>query len=231
MASRPFSLPLPPICELSLFPPFDTQPQPRLHAASSPRCLPRRSLSTQIIYRGQRSAGYGFVAFNTLEAAQNAAELLNKKELDGRSVIVEIAKPAEEKQREKSEKKPIKRRPSKRVKPAAAAADAVAPAKDDADETSAAEKTEGEAKPKKKRTIVSSSRRYYPSHMSDIKPSFSATSPRRVGLLPPALPKATLLPLPSMASLLSLPLPKSARRGSQDSRRLPSLLGLLVKPL
>jgi len=107
-------------------------------------------LSTQIIYRGHRSAGYGFVAFNTLEAAQNAAELLNKKELDGRSVIIEIAKPAEEKQKEKSEKKPIKKRVPKKVK---AAADALAPAKDDGDETSAAEKTEGEAKPKKKRNI------------------------------------------------------------------------------
>lgn len=119
----------------------------------------RPSLSTQIIYRGQRSAGYGFVAFNTLEAAEKAAELLNKKELDGRSVIVEIAKPAEEKQREKSEKKPIKKRVSKRVK---ANADTVTPAKDDAGETSAAERTEGEAKPKKKRNnLVSSSLRFF----------------------------------------------------------------------
>jgi len=111
-------------------------------------------LSTQIIYRGQRSAGYGFVAFNTLEAAQNAAELLNRKELDGRVVIVEIAKPAEEKQYEKSEKKPIKRRVSKKVRAAAAAAtDAVTPAKDEAGDASAAEKTEGETKPKKKRNI------------------------------------------------------------------------------
>lgn len=108
-------------------------------------------LSTQIIYRGNRSAGYGFVAFNTLEAAEKAAELLNKKELDNRSVIIEIAKPAEEKQKEKSEKKPTKKRVPKKVKAVAAAADALAPAKDDSDETSTAEKTEGEAKPKKKR--------------------------------------------------------------------------------
>jgi RNA recognition motif-containing protein len=145
---------------------FGTQPQPRLCAASSraasshPRADRVRSLSTQIIYRGQRSAGYGFVAFNTLEAAQNAAELLNKKELDGRVVIVEIAKPAEEKQYEKSEKKPIKRRVSKKVRAAAAAAtDAVTPAKDEAGDASAAEKTEGETKPKKKRNIVSFSSR------------------------------------------------------------------------
>ena len=128
------------------------------HASALP--LPTdlvHSLSTQIIYRGHRSAGYGFVAFNTLEAAQQAAELLNKKELDGRNVIIEIAKPAEEKQKEKSEKKPIKKRVPKKVKPAA---DALAPAKDDGDETSAAEKTEGEAKPKKKRNIVSPSSSY-----------------------------------------------------------------------
>ena len=137
---------------------FETQAS---HASAPP--LPGadrvRSLSTQIIYRGHRSAGYGFVAFNTLEAAQNAAELLNKKELDGRNVIIEIAKPAEEKQKEKSEKKPFKKRVPKKVKVvAAAAADALAPAKDDGDETSAAEKTEGETKPRKKRNIVSRSR-------------------------------------------------------------------------
>jgi len=140
---------------------FDTQPSPA-SALPLPGADRVRSLSTQIIYRGHRSAGYGFVAFNTLEAAEKAAELLNKKELDGRSVIIEIAKPAEEKQKEKSERKPIKKRVPKKVKAvAAAAADALAPAKDDSDETSAAEKTEGEAKPKKKRNIVSPSLRYF----------------------------------------------------------------------
>lgn len=57
--------------------------------------------------RGQRSAGYGFVALTTEEAAQKAVDLLNKEELDGRPVIVEIAKPAD--QKEKRERKPKRR--------------------------------------------------------------------------------------------------------------------------
>ena len=48
------------------------------------------SLSAQVILRGTRSAGYGFVAMATEEAAQKAVELLDKKELDGRTVIVEL---------------------------------------------------------------------------------------------------------------------------------------------
>lgn len=64
--------------------------------------------------RGTRSAGYGFVALNTAEAAQRAVEALNKQELDGRPIIVEVAKPAEEKDKEKKEKKARTRRPGRR---------------------------------------------------------------------------------------------------------------------
>ena len=64
---------------------------------------PARSLSAQIILRGTRSAGYGFVALKTAAAAEKAASTLNKKELEGREVIVEIAKPAEQKDKERSE--------------------------------------------------------------------------------------------------------------------------------
>ncbi|KAG6832964.1 hypothetical protein H0H92_004848 [Tricholoma furcatifolium] len=70
-------------------------------------------LSAQVILRGTRSAGYGFVALATAEAAQKAVELLDKKELDGRQVIVEVAKPSEQKDKEKKEKK-AKRRPGRR---------------------------------------------------------------------------------------------------------------------
>jgi len=66
-------------------------------------------ISAQVILRGTRSAGYGFVAFPTQEAAQKAVELLDKKELDGRQVIVEVAKPADQKDKEKKERKPKKR--------------------------------------------------------------------------------------------------------------------------
>ncbi|KAF7776086.1 hypothetical protein Agabi119p4_4479 [Agaricus bisporus var. burnettii] len=68
-------------------------------------------LSVQVIMRGQRSAGYGFVALTSEEAAQKAVDALNKKELDGRPVIIEIAKPAD--QKERKERRP-KRRPGRR---------------------------------------------------------------------------------------------------------------------
>lgn len=65
-----------------------------------------------MILRGTRSAGYGFVSLNTAEAAQKAVELLDKKELDGRTVIVEIAKPADQKEAKKEKK--FKRKPGRR---------------------------------------------------------------------------------------------------------------------
>lgn len=71
-------------------------------------------ISAQVIQRrsrhGTRSAGYGFVALTTIEAAQSAVEALNKTELDGRTVIVEIAKPAEEKSKESRPPKRFRRR-------------------------------------------------------------------------------------------------------------------------
>jgi RNA recognition motif-containing protein len=63
--------------------------------------------------RGTRSAGYGFVALNTAEAVQKAVTELDKKELDGRQIIVEAAKPAELKDQEKKEKK-AKRKANRR---------------------------------------------------------------------------------------------------------------------
>ncbi|TRM68285.1 hypothetical protein BD626DRAFT_425039 [Schizophyllum amplum] len=70
-------------------------------------------LSVQVIQRGSRSAGYGFVALGSDETAQKAVEALNKKDLDGREVIVELAKPSEEKDRERKERK-AKRRTGRR---------------------------------------------------------------------------------------------------------------------
>jgi RNA recognition motif-containing protein len=52
--------------------------------------------SANIITRGPRSLGYGFVEMESEEAAQNAVRLLNKKEIDGRQINVEVAKPREE---------------------------------------------------------------------------------------------------------------------------------------
>lgn len=74
-------------------------------------------VSAQVIQRGTRSAGYGFVALKTEEAANKAVELLHKKELDGREVIVEVAKPAEQKDQEKKEKKAKRRAGRRGAKP------------------------------------------------------------------------------------------------------------------
>ncbi|KAK2466346.1 hypothetical protein APHAL10511_001988 [Amanita phalloides] len=100
-------------------------------------------LSAQIILRGHRSAGYGFVALSSAEAAQKAVELLNKTELDGRQVIIEIAKPADQKNREKKDRR-AKRRPGRRGSKAVtgevteAEANGDAPKADDTGDTPAA---------------------------------------------------------------------------------------------
>jgi len=53
-------------------------------------------VSANIITRGPRSLGYGFVELDSEETAKKAVELLNKKEVDGRPINVEVAKVREE---------------------------------------------------------------------------------------------------------------------------------------
>jgi len=43
-----------------------------------------------------RSRGFGFVEMATDEAAQAAIEMWNEQELDGRAIIVNVARPREE---------------------------------------------------------------------------------------------------------------------------------------
>ncbi|KJA30110.1 hypothetical protein HYPSUDRAFT_260909 [Hypholoma sublateritium FD-334 SS-4] len=98
-------------------------------------------LSAQVILRPVprggntiRSAGYGFVALATAEAAEKAIETLDKKDLDGREVMVQLAKPSEQKEKEKTEDTPVpesgeaakpkKKKKSKAAKKAAAEGDA-----------------------------------------------------------------------------------------------------------
>lgn len=50
-------------------------------------------VSANIITRGPRSLGYGFVEMENDAAAHKAVELMNKKEIDGREINVEVAKP------------------------------------------------------------------------------------------------------------------------------------------
>jgi len=107
-------------------------------------------ISAHVIQRGTRSAGYGFVALSTAEAAQNAVDLLDKKLLDERPIIVEIAKPADQKERERKDRKPrrrLGRRGSKAVPGEVTEAEANGEAK-----VEDAPPAEGEAtKPKKKK--------------------------------------------------------------------------------
>jgi len=53
-------------------------------------------IGANIITRGPRSLGYGFVEMESEEDAKKAVELMNKKELNGRQINVEVAKPQEE---------------------------------------------------------------------------------------------------------------------------------------
>lgn len=55
--------------------------------------LIHHSASVQIIKRGTRSLGYGFVTYESEADAKKAISMLNKKELSGREINVESAKP------------------------------------------------------------------------------------------------------------------------------------------
>ena len=50
-------------------------------------------VSATIITRGTRSLGYGFVEMENQEAADKAVSAMNKKEVDGRTINVEISRP------------------------------------------------------------------------------------------------------------------------------------------
>ena len=115
------------------------------------------SISAQVIQRrsrhGTRSAGYGFVALTTVEAAQKAVETLHKKELDGRSVIVEVARPAEERYNEHRPRRFNKRRSTGRRGPKSVPGE-VTDAEANGETTDKAETapaTEEAQKPKKKK--------------------------------------------------------------------------------
>ncbi|CUA76813.1 hypothetical protein RSOLAG22IIIB_02289 [Rhizoctonia solani] len=71
-------------------------------------------VSSEVIHRGARPAGYGFVTFKTLQAAEKAVAELNDKELDGRPIIVQLAKPAAEKEKERNERRTKRRTTGRR---------------------------------------------------------------------------------------------------------------------
>jgi len=55
-------------------------------------------VNANIITRGPRSLGYGFVEMDSVEAAKKAVDIMHHQQLDGRQINVEIAKPREEQQ-------------------------------------------------------------------------------------------------------------------------------------
>jgi len=55
-----------------------------------------RVVSANIITRGPRSLGYGFVELESEEEAQRAVTLMNKKSIDMRDINVELAKPRDD---------------------------------------------------------------------------------------------------------------------------------------
>lgn len=83
------------------------------------------SVSANIISRGRRSLGYGFVEFASEAEAVKAVEAMNKKEISGRAINVEVARTRDpSKEAEASEKrapKPRQPRAPKAAAPAGAA--------------------------------------------------------------------------------------------------------------
>lgn len=73
-------------------------------------------IGANIITRGPRSLGYGFVEMDSEEDAEKAVELLNKKELNGRQINVEVARPREE-LKEKAETEADSHPPRRRRRP------------------------------------------------------------------------------------------------------------------
>lgn len=70
-------------------------------------------VETIIIKKGSRPKGYGFVAFKTLKEAEKAVNDYHKKELDGREISVQLAKPREEPIKPATENKKSKKKSKK----------------------------------------------------------------------------------------------------------------------
>jgi len=69
-----------------------------------------RVVSANIITRGSRSLGYGFVELESEEDAQKAVEFMNKKSIDTREINVELARPRDENRAGERRRPPIRGR-------------------------------------------------------------------------------------------------------------------------
>jgi len=106
-----------------------------------------------IITRGTRSLGYGFVAFSSAAECEAAVEKCHKKDLGGREINVEVAKPKAELEAAKKEraatragKAPRKRKRFAKKKDA----DGEGAEKKEGDAEKSGDKPEGEKKKKRK---------------------------------------------------------------------------------
>ena len=64
------------------------------------------SADTKVIRRGRRSLGYGFVDFVNEDDAKKAVEAMDHKDLDGRALNVELAKPRQDEPAEQNHTAP-----------------------------------------------------------------------------------------------------------------------------
>lgn len=95
---------------------------------------------------------------STTEAAEKAVELLDKKELDGRQVIIEVAKQPDQKDKDKKQRRRFKkrsgRRGSKSVPGEVSEAEANGDVNGDAAQAEGAAPAGEDARPKKKKANV-----------------------------------------------------------------------------
>lgn len=118
-----------------------------------------RSISAQVIHRGTRSAGYGFVSVPSVDVVEKAVAELHGKELDGRTLIVEAATSPEDKEKKRSERRkkrtPGGRRGNKAPQGEVTEAEANGEAAPEAAATEGAPTTGGEPAKKRSRKFVS----------------------------------------------------------------------------
>lgn len=147
---------------------------------------------------GNRSAGYGFVDVKTLEAAQKAVELLDGKDLEGRPVSVQIAKPREEKENTKDQAAPkTKKRVSKKLKDAATAAvDAIVPS-ETADKNAESTDADGAAKSKNRRNQRNKKKVKAATEGETVAPAADAAEPTEKKAKKPKAPKVAKVPRPA----------------------------------
>lgn len=146
--------------------------------------IPYPSINAYIVRRGAGSAGYGFVGLATADAAQKAVQVLDQQELNGRQVIVQIAKHSGQNDRQKEDKR-SKGRLGRRGGKAIPGEVSEAEANGDAEDTETAES--GDAAQPKKSAVC-------PLVYFQFKPDISLSSVEARSLMPTELKLPRRLP-------------------------------------